>query len=433
MFKLTPLQKFIGGAIAVLAAIALLTLAYWSTAGTVLTALRSKGPFGVFLAGLLTSPTIHFALLLVALVLLGLAYAEFKANSVANKILSSQGGAQASGKDEKALQFKIDELEGQIKELNAEVEKHRKTEDNLIKERDSFKAERDSLQADLEAGMWKNQRIHYQAARLRAFVLVNSCDINASYLSEGELFFDLKFTILNLSIFTVSIKMSPFAVVEGSTFFKGKPLSGEAKLIANHVERIRPTDFGEFVIRQWVNEKDAKDIPSTLKEIGNLFDFSRLNVYVSIEELPDRQAIKLDLTRAMQNTELENENVVMRNENNRLKKGLTLWHDSTSRIEELIRTLGMFYLAYNQLEQNEILSKDTANNLKGRFMQALFHCFGDHKREDEYSDNLPPFPDSINEQKVWINSQCEMLRNIIDEQREGLSDYVQNEGSTPNS
>jgi hypothetical protein len=63
-------------------------------------------------------------------------------------------------------------------------------------------------------------------------------------------------------------------------------------------------------------------------------------------------------------------------------------------------------------------------------MQSLFSCFPDHKLEDEYSDNLPPLPDSINEQMEWINSQCSKLRSLIDEQRQGLSDYVQNDGST---
>jgi len=147
----------------------------------------------------------------------------------------------------------------------------------------------------------------------------------------------------------------------------------------------------------------------------------------------DVEMKELDLTRGMQNAGVENKIIELDNENNWLKRGIALWQVRADNLEELIRTLGMFYLAYNILEQNEMLTKDTANNLKGRFAQALQHCFHDNKIEYAYCDNLPPFPDSIDEQKSWINSQCSRLRYLIDEQRQGLSDYVQNVGSIPSS
>jgi hypothetical protein len=273
------------------------------------------------------------------------------------------------------------------------------------------------------------QIVDYGKEHIRKFVLVETCTINSSHLAEGKLYVDFTFAILNLSLFSVGIPLPEGAVIEGSILFKGNPLSGTAKLFENSTKHTNPTDRNNFTIRQWVNSDEARDVVETLENYGNLFDFSRAVVNVRNEELPDSDAWKLDLTRGMQNADFQNRIVVLGNENIRLSRGITLWHDRARNIEALTLALGMFYRAYNQLEQGEILSKETANSLKGRFMQALFGCFHDHKLEDEYSDNLPPLPDSITEQKEWIDSQCSKLRSLIDEQRQALADYVQNDGS----
>jgi hypothetical protein len=254
---------------------------------------------------------------------------------------------------------------------------------------------------------------------------VENCAIDSSHFEKGELYVDFTFPVLNLSMYTVSIPMAKGAVIENSILFKGKMLSREAKLFENHVKHNNPTETGYFIIRQWVNSDEAKDITQTLEKSGNLFDFSEAMVYVSIDEFPAAKSAKLDLTRGMQNAALENNLVERRNDNAWLRSGLTLWRERAGNIEELTRTLGIFYLASFQLDYGEMLSQATGNTLKGRFMIALSDCFHDHKLEDEYSDNLPPLPDSIPEQKNWINAQCSKLRSLITAQKEGLSDYVQ--------
>ena len=253
----------------------------------------------------------------------------------------------------------------------------------------------------------------YGIKHIKKFVLVETCAINSAHLADGRLYIDFTFAILNLSLFQVGIPLPEGAVIEGSILFKGHPLSGTAKLFENSTKHTNPTDRNNFTIRQWVNSDEARDIGETLKNFGNLFDFSRAIVSVRNEESPDSDAWKLDLTRGMQNTDLQNKIVVLGKENIWLSRGITLWHDRASNIEVLTLALGMFYRAYNQLEQGEILSKETANSLKGRFLQALHGCFHDHKLEDDYSDSLPPLPDSINEQKQWIDSQCSKLVALL--------------------
>jgi hypothetical protein len=325
------------------------------------------------------------------------------------------------------------ELQRQINNLNAGVETYRETEDRLIKERDLFKGERDSLQAGIDARKWEHESANDELKHLKKFVLVDGCVIKDSSLSEGELFIDFNFSVLNLSMFTVSISMSEFDVIKGSIFFRGKPLNREAKLIGHNVNHLLSPDRRDFTIRQWVNESEARDIAETLKTSGNLFDFSRANVYISVKERPDKNPVSLDLTRVMERVSLENKIVELGKENSRLSEGITLWNSRASKIGELTRTLGMFYLAYNQTEQREVLSKDTGNNLKGRFMQALNYCFHVNRIVDAYSDNLPAFPNSFNKQRTWIDAQCFILRRLIEEQKQGLADYIKDEPIVPTS
>jgi hypothetical protein len=61
----------------------------------------------------------------------------------------------------------------------------------------------------------------------------------------------------------------------------------------------------------------------------------------------------------------------------------------------------------------------------GSYANALQNCFNDLKIVEEYLDNVPPFPDSINEQKEWVDSQRFKLRSLIDEQRNKLMVYVE--------
>jgi hypothetical protein len=272
---------------------------------------------------------------------------------------------------------------------------------------------------------WTHSIADYEIRRTRKFVLVETCLINASYLPQGELYLDFTFSILNLSIFVVSIPMTNGSIIENPIFFKGKMLSREAKLAENDVKNVYPAEGRSFTIRQWVNSDEAKDIIQTLAERGNLFDFSRPVIYVTTQEFPDAKYAELDLTRGMKNAALENKLVELGNDNIWLRRGLTLWEERTGPIEELTRTLGIFYLASFQLDKGEMLSEATASTLRSRFMLALSDSFHDHKLEDKYSDNLPPLPDSIPKQKQWIDEQCSELRKLITAQKVGLSEYFQ--------
>lgn len=273
-----------------------------------------------------------------------------------------------------------------------------------------------------------NERLHdiaeYGIKRLQKFVLVESCTVESSELTEG--YIDFIFSILNLSLYSVSIPVLTGTIIEGSILFKGKMLSGGAKLVENSARNISPTGQGSFKIRQWVNQKEANDISETLKKSGNLFDFSNTVVNIRNDDFPEAQAVRLDLTRVMLRAGLENKIVELENENSWLSKGLDLWWERTDKVIELTRTLGMFYLAYNQSEQGELLTQETGKNLRGRFARALHHCFHDDKIVDDYLDNSAKFPDSVYEQRTWIDSQCSKLRALIDEQSEEVKEFINN-------
>lgn len=337
---------------------------------------------------------------------------------------------------------KVEILTKRVKELkegeaasSKAVEDSRKEAERLQQLAESHNVRANLNQNLLDQYKWLDEVVEYQRYGLRKYVLVEKCDINLSPLSEGKLYIELTFSVFNYSLFYVSVPMPADRAIEGSINFKGEPLSGTAKFIdkENRVEKLPPYSGNFFKVRQWVNQDEAKDIPKTWKESGNLFGFPETCVYVRADKFPDDKPAKLDLTRAMQNASLENTIVELGNENALLRKGLTFWRDRTRNVKELTRILGMFYLAYNQAEQNEILSKATGDNLRGSFANALHYCFHDNKIVDKYLDNEPALPDSLIKQKEWVDSHCIRLRALIAEQEQGLSDYVQNEGSTPNS
>lgn len=267
---------------------------------------------------------------------------------------------------------------------------------------------------------WLYYAAGYEIKRLEYFTLVENCTINSSYLSEGKLYVDLTFSVINLSIYKVSIPMSKGVVIEGSILFKGEPLSGTAKLFDNDIKHKNPTERGEFVIRQWVNSHEAADILDTLKKSGNLFDFSEAIVYIKGDEFPNEKAAKLDLTCGMQNARLENTLIQLENDNAQLRSEINSLKESAKYIEELTLALGVCYLAYNQLEHGELLSEESIKSVKMRISHALSHCPGSPEMLFNFFDKLPPIQDlnSVDEQKAWVDARCFEIRALIDKQRQ---------------
>jgi hypothetical protein len=280
---------------------------------------------------------------------------------------------------------------------------------------------------------WVDEIVEYQRNGLRKYVLVEKCDINPTHLSVGKRFVEFTFTVFNYSMFGVSIPMSGDVLIEGSIYFKGDRLSGAAKLIENKIIKLPPYHSTVFKIHQWVDPDEAKDITDTLSNDGNLFDFSKAVIYVKADKFPEDEAAKLDLSRGMQNAEVENKFVKLGNANARLRIEISAWKEWAGIIAEMKLALGACYQAYNQAERGEALSEEALNNLKMRISHALSTMPNEPRWLFEIKDELPPTPDSIGEQQKWIDSLCFKLREIINEQWQRLSDYVQNDGSTPTS
>jgi hypothetical protein len=339
---------------------------------------------------------------------------------------------------------KLKDLEGEITTLKHDGEVADRTIQQLKaavgRARES--AETHSLRANIRDGEiatlqtkynWLDAIVEYQRNGLPIYVLVEKCEINTSALSQGKRYLEFIFHVRNYSMFHVSIPMDEYDPVKGTIKFKGDPLSGEAKIVENRVTKLPPNRKNYFKVWQWVNPDEAKDIPETLKIVGNLFDFSEAAVYVKADRFPGDEAAKLELTRGMQNAALENKIIELENVNAEVRREVTTWHEYVRYIEELNLALGACYQAYNQSERRESLSQEAFDNLKMRIAHALSCCPNEPKGMSNFYDELPPIPDSPSEQHEWINSQCFKLRALIKEQHQKVSFDDQNVGSTPNS
>lgn len=258
--------------------------------------------------------------------------------------------------------------------------------------------------------------VEYQRKGLRRYVLVEKCEINSSPLSEGKLYLWLTFHVINYSMFYVTVPTQVGAVIAGSICFKGEPLSGTVKLDENRVVDLPPHSRNYVKVRQWVNRDEARNILETLKTSGNLFDFSEMIIPVKGgDKFPNVEEAKLDLTRGMQNADLENKIIELSNANARLRQEIVTVQKHRDVIKELTLALGACYMAYNQTEREELLTKGAFENLVWRIRDALSYHFEDDKTVQDYLDSLPLFSDSVNEQKKWIDAQCFKLREFINE------------------
>lgn len=331
------------------------------------------------------------------------------------------------------------EQQSRIKQQEAEIARLQEAGKEAIREIEKFRNEAESnrLKADFNQQLldnlkWEHEFVEYQLKALRKYVVVEGCEINSSHLLAGKQYVEFTFHVRNYSMFYVSIPMSKYEVVKGAIKFKGDPVSGEAKLVENKVIGLQPYGRRYFKIWQWVNSKEAEEIPATLETVGNRFDFSETIIHVIADKFP-RIAAALDLTRGMQNADLENKIIELGNANAELIREIHTWRERISYVEELNRALGACYDAYSQMDRREFITRDALNNLKHRIAHALSHRPNEPKMLSDFYDELPPIPDAAGEQKEWVDSQCINLRALIEEEHQKLSVDDQNEGSTPNS
>jgi hypothetical protein len=321
----------------------------------------------------------------------------------------------------------------QVKELNETNAASARTAEEVRKEAGRLQqlAETHNVRANLNQNLldqykWLDEVVEYQRNVLWKYVLVERCEINSGLLTQGKRFVELTFHVVNYSMFKVSIPMRKDAVIEGSIYFKGDRLSGEAKLTENRVIRLEPHMSNYFKIHQWVNSDEARDIPETLEKVGNFFGFSEAIVYIKADKFSDDKPASLDLTRAMQNAELENKIIELENANTRLNREIKLRQERAEVIEELQLALGACYQAYNQTERGERLTEEGISNLKMRVAYALSKLPHEPQLQFEIYDGLPS-PDSIEGQNKWVDSLCFKLRDVIKKQRQELSDEIQQE------
>lgn len=307
----------------------------------------------------------------------------------------------------------VKELEGRINELERESAALEKAREDASTLYEKARRDNDVLQgalagkiSDLESLEWLRNVADDQLKNLRKYVLVRKCDINLSPLSDGKRYVEFTFHVINYSVLHVTIPMRKDAVIEGSIYFGGDRLSGEAKLVENRVIGLPPYGTTYFKIHQWVSSDDVKDIPETFKTVGNLFGFSEAVVYVRADEFPDDKAARLDLTSGMQNADLENQIIQLENE-------IAAWRRHSGTIEQLQHALGGAYVLYRMFEAGEPPSRARIENWFDSTLRGHIHP----NIVAAINEGMPELTDSPAEQKEYVDRYCFKLRRIIEEQR----------------
>lgn len=314
-------------------------------------------------------------------------------------------------------------LNDRIAELEREKTALEKARQNASDLYEKARRENDGLQMaltgkinDLESNKWLHELAARDKNNVSRYVYIIFDRIDYEGLAELSPYIEIIFYIINASVYIINIDKN---IEDGAVYLNGVELNPKQAKIDGSLKYISRDDRGEkklLVIKQWLTPTEVARIRNPLPD-DKLY-FSRLKLivngaYDTEGVLPQRLSLPSSVPVAVKTTaELTADYTA------RLDELSTTWHERAGKIEELTRMLGMFYLAYNQLEQRESVSKETANNLKGRYANALQRCFNDNKIVDEYLDNVPPFPDSINEQKEWVDWHCFKLRSLIDEQRQ---------------
>jgi hypothetical protein len=321
---------------------------------------------------------------------------------------------------------RIKELEGEI----AALEKARQYASDLYeKARDDNEVLLASLiskTTDLESYEWLHTVVRYQLNGLRKYVLVGNCTVNVNPFSEGRRYLEITFNLQNFSMFHVSIPMPVDAVIEGSIHFKGEMLSGVAKLVVNKVAALPPYGINTLTIRQWVNTDEVTDISETLKVSGNLFDFSKAIVYIKADEFPDMEAAKLDLTRGMQDAELENEIIRLKAElegEGARRESLKAQYDANAaehaRRARIVRSLnyarGAALIVMHQIGEDEPVSKGTLQYLASVISPVLENYFDESRIFEWFGDTLQNIPDTPLGQEAWVRGFFATLGRLIEQ------------------
>lgn len=267
----------------------------------------------------------------------------------------------------------------------------------------------------------------YQRKTLRRYVLVENCEVNSSPLSEGKRYIEFTFTIINYSMYYVTIPMHEGEEVKGSIKFKGEMLSGAAKLFENKAENCEPYGRKYFKIRQWVSPHEATDILEALEKSGNLFDFSEANIFVSGgDKHPNVEEDKLDLTRGMQNAALENKIIQLETDLREEKAAQERLEDQHSKkmsterhrvgaIRAINYARGAALIVQRQLEEGEGVSKDMLLFLTTIISPVVEQNFSDPQVSAFFKERLKNIPSEPFAQRYWIDELFEALSRLLDQ------------------
>ncbi len=257
---------------------------------------------------------------------------------------------------------------------------------------------------------WLSEIAEKERKALSKYVLVENCTVSPHLDSEELPYLIFDFNVINNSVYTVSLTDS----INGFIKFKGQPLDKNARLFGEPMKNCPHNGRSSFRIRQPVHPSEAVLISEALKKSGNLFDFSELIVAaVIVGENPAKEPARLDLTRGMQNADLENKIIVLENEINQVRQESKEAIERERRNTALTKAIEGGAALYLELDEGRPIRdqrlarwrSDATNILSVNFgKDVAFKIFG--------SGNYTP-PNTVPEQKQWLLDYLKTLGSLI--------------------
>ena len=108
------------------------------------------------------------------------------------------------------------------------------------------------------------------------YVKVIGCEVRGHDLLHTAPYVDFKFTILNASVYLISIDET----VKGDIYFGAQLLSKDMKMVANTARYCKHGESKDFTVRQWLSREEVAYILSA-QDATDQFRFSGLDVTVT--------------------------------------------------------------------------------------------------------------------------------------------------------
>lgn len=148
---------------------------------------------------------------------------------------------------------RIKELERKLEEETKKYQSQLNQKEDVLKHLNSVELELDTLKTQYK---WLHELADQDKKVIDQRVKVIGCEIIGHDLLK-ELYVDFKFTILNASVYAVSIDENS---IKGDIYFNSRLLSKGNRIIENAARFSGHAEIKDFIVRQWFDRDEIGDI-----------------------------------------------------------------------------------------------------------------------------------------------------------------------------